>query len=88
MVCREALLWKYLQHPYILPFLGVDAETFSSRNALGLVSPWMDRGTLRQYIISPSYDAFHERDRLASPVVMYISFDANDMFSFTRLHWE
>jgi serine/threonine protein kinase len=87
MICREALLWKYLQHPYILPFFGVDAETFSSRNALCLVSPWMHQGTLRQYITSSSYDDARERDRLVSPAAVVASFDVNGMFSCTRVHW-
>ncbi|KAJ7875375.1 hypothetical protein B0H14DRAFT_2716374, partial [Mycena olivaceomarginata] len=26
--CREALLWKDLQHAHILPFLGIDRDTF------------------------------------------------------------
>jgi serine/threonine protein kinase len=63
-VCREALLWQELKHPFILPFLGVDAETFASRNAICLVSPWMERGTLRQYITSSSYEVARDRDRL------------------------
>jgi hypothetical protein len=64
VVCREALLWRQLSHPYILPFLGVDAETFASRNALCLVSPWMERGTLKQYITSDSYNPPVDRHRL------------------------
>jgi hypothetical protein len=64
MICREALLWRQLDHPHILPFLGVDAETFASRNALCLVSPWMERGTLKQYIASALFDPAVDRDRL------------------------
>jgi hypothetical protein len=64
MICREALLWRQLNHPHILPFLGVDAETFAPRNALCLISPWMERGTLKQYITSASYHAPSDRSRL------------------------
>ncbi|KAJ7318190.1 kinase-like domain-containing protein [Mycena albidolilacea] len=42
--CREALIWKNLDHDYILPFFGVDSETFSG--FLCMVSPWMKNGTL------------------------------------------
>jgi serine/threonine protein kinase len=56
MLCEEALLWRQLDHPYILPFLGIDAETFASRDALSLVSPWMELGTLKKYISSSSYN--------------------------------
>jgi serine/threonine protein kinase len=64
MVYREALLWRQLEHPYILTFLGVDVDTFSSRNAMCLVSPWMEQGTLKNYIASPSYETRRDRDRL------------------------
>jgi serine/threonine protein kinase len=64
MICREALLWRQLNHPHILSFLGVDAETFSSRNALCLISPWMEQGTLKQYITSTLFDPAVDRGRL------------------------
>ncbi|KAJ7738433.1 hypothetical protein B0H14DRAFT_2407896, partial [Mycena olivaceomarginata] len=38
---REALIWRQLSHPNLLPFFGV--YTLESR--LCLVSPWMDNGT-------------------------------------------
>ncbi|CAL1703188.1 unnamed protein product [Somion occarium] len=46
---REAILWKQLQHPYILPFLGIDLETSSSNPPKPrLVSPWMKEGNIRK----------------------------------------
>jgi serine/threonine protein kinase len=48
MFCREALVWQRLNHPSVLPFLGVDAETFSP--LLCMVSPWMSHGTIQKYI--------------------------------------
>ncbi|KAJ7791194.1 kinase-like domain-containing protein [Mycena olivaceomarginata] len=42
--CKEALIWKNLDHDYILPFIGVDSETFPG--FLCMVSPWMDKGAL------------------------------------------
>ncbi|KAF7326860.1 Kinase-like protein [Mycena venus] len=46
--CREALVWKELRHPHILPFLGIDRDSFPS--ALCMVSPWMEHGTVLNYL--------------------------------------
>ncbi|EIN08808.1 kinase-like protein [Punctularia strigosozonata HHB-11173 SS5] len=48
MVGREAALWRQLDHPNVLPFLGVDETTFSPHYAL--VSPWMKNGNLVDYV--------------------------------------
>ncbi|KAJ6476218.1 kinase-like domain-containing protein [Mycena sanguinolenta] len=45
--CREALVWQTLRHKYVLPFIGIDRETFSS---FCLVSPWMQHGTVLRYL--------------------------------------
>jgi serine/threonine protein kinase len=45
---KEALTWRDLQHPNVLPFLGVDLETFPG--SFCLVSPWMRHGTVLKYI--------------------------------------
>jgi serine/threonine protein kinase len=55
-LCREALVWRQLKHPYILPFMGVDIDTFQSSDLVCLVTPWMDLGTLRAFTNS---DQFH-----------------------------
>ncbi|KAJ6542579.1 hypothetical protein B0H19DRAFT_957545 [Mycena capillaripes] len=47
--CREALVWKDLKHPYILEFpVGIDQNSFSS--SLCMVSPWMEHGTVMDYL--------------------------------------
>ncbi|KAF7373269.1 Kinase-like protein [Mycena sanguinolenta] len=46
--CREALLWKNLHHPHILPFLGIDADSFPG--FLSMVSLWMEHGTVINYL--------------------------------------
>ncbi|KAJ6542173.1 kinase-like domain-containing protein [Mycena vulgaris] len=46
--CREALVWKDLHHPHILRFIGIDRESFPS--SLCMVSPWMEHGTVLQYV--------------------------------------
>ncbi|KAJ7353604.1 kinase-like domain-containing protein [Mycena albidolilacea] len=51
--CREALLWKDLQHAHILPFLGIDRDTFPS--SLCMVSPWMEHGTVMHYLKTYGY---------------------------------
>ncbi|KAJ7619319.1 kinase-like domain-containing protein [Roridomyces roridus] len=45
---REALRWKGLDHPNILPFIGLDTKTFP--NSLCMVSPWMEHGTVLQHL--------------------------------------
>ncbi|KAJ7281522.1 kinase-like domain-containing protein [Mycena rebaudengoi] len=46
--CREALLWQRLEHPFVLPFTGIDAESFPS--FLCMVSPWMRPGTILKHL--------------------------------------
>ncbi|KAJ6542587.1 kinase-like domain-containing protein, partial [Mycena capillaripes] len=46
--CQEALVWKDLGHPHILPFLGIDQNSFPS--ALCMVSPWIEHGTVMDYL--------------------------------------
>ncbi|KZT18326.1 kinase-like protein, partial [Neolentinus lepideus HHB14362 ss-1] len=50
---QEALLWHSLDHPNVLPFIGIDSEMLS-RNRVCLVSPWMDNGNLRAYVTKNS----------------------------------
>ncbi|KAJ7286752.1 kinase-like domain-containing protein [Mycena rebaudengoi] len=47
--CREALVWQDLQHPYILPLIGIDHESFPA-TSLCMVSPWMEHGTALRYL--------------------------------------
>ena len=42
--CQEAVMWKYLTHPNVLPFLGVTISP------LQLISDWMPGGDLPGYI--------------------------------------
>ncbi|KAJ7938157.1 kinase-like domain-containing protein, partial [Mycena leptocephala] len=46
--CREALVWKDLHHQHILPFLGIDRDSFPS--SFCMVSPWMEHGTVVTYL--------------------------------------
>ncbi|KAJ7721725.1 kinase-like domain-containing protein [Mycena maculata] len=46
---REALVWHYLRHPNVVPFLGVDFTTLSSP-LRAMVSPWMPLGNVVVYV--------------------------------------
>ncbi|KDQ52433.1 hypothetical protein JAAARDRAFT_210588 [Jaapia argillacea MUCL 33604] len=47
--CQEAIVWQQLgNHPNILPFIGVDANTFAP--LLCMVSPWMAHGNALVYL--------------------------------------
>ncbi|KAJ7289835.1 kinase-like domain-containing protein, partial [Mycena rebaudengoi] len=46
---KEALVWHYLNHPNIVPFLGVDATTFPSPT-MAMVSSWMSQGNVLNYM--------------------------------------
>ncbi|KAJ7454461.1 kinase-like domain-containing protein [Mycena latifolia] len=50
---KEALVWHYLKHPNIVPFLGVDATTFPSPT-MAMVSSWMEQGSVLNYMMENS----------------------------------
>ncbi|KAJ7616201.1 kinase-like domain-containing protein [Mycena polygramma] len=60
--CREALLWQGLRHASILPFLGIDRQTFPP--SLCMVSPWMKHGTILSYL--------HGRERQDSEIERFV----------------
>ncbi|KAF7351247.1 Protein kinase domain-containing protein [Mycena sanguinolenta] len=49
---REALIWRQLSHPNVLPFFGL----YYLKNRLCLVSPWMSNGHLTQFLENASPD--------------------------------
>ncbi|KAJ7868356.1 hypothetical protein B0H14DRAFT_3132679 [Mycena olivaceomarginata] len=46
---KEALVWHYLRHPNIVPFIGVDATTFPTP-MMAMVSSWMSQGSILKYM--------------------------------------
>ncbi|KAF7340963.1 Kinase-like protein [Mycena sanguinolenta] len=68
--CREALVWKELCHPHILPFLGIEGNSFPS--PLCMVSPWMKHGTVLNHLKEHGH---RDVDKLLTRLV-----------SFTRSH--
>ncbi|KAL0061676.1 Rho guanine nucleotide exchange factor [Marasmius tenuissimus] len=45
---REAIFWRQMKHPNILPFLGI--YRLESTQQLCLISPWMNKGNLVQFL--------------------------------------
>lgn len=43
---KEALLWRQLSHPNVLPIYGL----YRFKNRICLVSPWMDAGDISTYL--------------------------------------
>ncbi|KAJ7583592.1 kinase-like domain-containing protein [Mycena floridula] len=63
--CREAILWRQLDHPNVLPFLGVSLEVFAP--SFCLVSPWMSNGNLREYVqLHPDFNRLNAIRDIAS----------------------
>jgi len=44
--CREAVAWKHLRHPNILPLLGVTVGEYRFE----MVSEWMENGNITDFI--------------------------------------
>ncbi|KAJ6460980.1 kinase-like domain-containing protein, partial [Mycena sanguinolenta] len=57
-LCQEALLWKNLEHSFVMPFIGLYSDGSMAgwyEGDLGLCSvamvcPWMPNGTIRKYL--------------------------------------
>ncbi|KAJ7670977.1 kinase-like domain-containing protein, partial [Mycena rosella] len=58
---REALIWRQLCHPNLLPFFGL----YYFQERLCLVSPWMGNGHIREFLKKESYGI----DRLLSLIL-------------------
>ncbi|KAF7328248.1 Serine/threonine-protein kinase STY8 [Mycena venus] len=50
---KEALVWHYLKHSNIVPFLGVDEMTFPAPT-MAMVSSWMSEGSVLNYMAENS----------------------------------
>ncbi|KAH8833074.1 kinase-like domain-containing protein [Flagelloscypha sp. PMI_526] len=55
--CHETLVWRQVQHPNVLPFLGVTETLFPGK--FTLVSPFMKNGNVMSFLeVNPSHDRF------------------------------
>lgn len=46
---QEVLVWSQLEHPNVLPFLGINMDLFPGRHCL--VSPWCNHGSVINYLL-------------------------------------
>ncbi|KAK1216073.1 hypothetical protein PQX77_021304 [Marasmius sp. AFHP31] len=54
---REAILWRQLKHPNILPFHGI--YQLEHTQQLCLISPWMDNGNLVEFLKATKREDVH-----------------------------
>lgn len=72
--CRESLVWKQLNHPSVLPLLGVNTELFAP--GFCLVSPWMSHGNLLTFLEkNPKHDRLKAMLEVAQGMEYLHSFD-------------
>ncbi|KAK1224864.1 hypothetical protein PQX77_012214 [Marasmius sp. AFHP31] len=47
---REAILWRQMKHPNVLPFYGIYQLEVEQIQQLCLISPWMEKGNLVEFL--------------------------------------
>ncbi|KAF9260166.1 kinase-like protein, partial [Marasmius fiardii PR-910] len=57
---QEGIIWRQLNHPNILPFIGI-YYLGTEQKQLCLVSPWMEQGNLVQFLKSTSRDLVNHK---------------------------
>ncbi|KAK0193254.1 kinase-like domain-containing protein [Armillaria mellea] len=72
--CREALVWRNLKHPNVLPFLGVSTKLFVP--SFCLISPWMENGNIMNFLAAnPGHDRLVSIKEVASGMAYLHSLD-------------
>uniref|UniRef100_A0A0W0FW06 Protein kinase domain-containing protein n=1 Tax=Moniliophthora roreri TaxID=221103 RepID=A0A0W0FW06_MONRR len=72
--CHEALIWRQLKHPNVLPFLGVNTAIFAP--GFCLISPWMDNGDIITYLKNnPTHDRLTSINEIAAGMEYLHSLD-------------
>ncbi|KAF7374886.1 LsmAD domain-containing protein [Mycena sanguinolenta] len=69
---REALIWRQLSHPNLLPFFGL----YILEHRLSLISPWMEKGDLRLFLSTAPPDM--DRVSLIADVAMGVEYLHNE----------
>lgn len=77
--CKEAFLWQGLRHPHVLPFYGVDSETFAPR--LSMVSPWMHHGHILKHIVDVGGPEIASTRRYVCPFLRDGCLDGSSAYS-------
>ncbi|KAJ7651364.1 hypothetical protein FB45DRAFT_859919 [Roridomyces roridus] len=67
---REAVIWRHLSHPNLLPFFGV-YYLEATKSRLCLLSPWMENGNVVRYI---QYNPFVDRLALVMDIAMGLEY--------------
>jgi hypothetical protein len=81
---REIFVWQPLDHPNVLPFVGIDGTTFAPR--LCMVSPWMPHGSLLDFIQAKNLEAGQINDLVSQVAQSYkLAYDASYASCTTRL---
>jgi hypothetical protein len=60
----EAVIWRQLEHPNLVLFLGIVQDLNKPFAVVHILSPRMSQGTLLDYINSSSYGASSQRVQL------------------------
>ncbi|KAG7095871.1 hypothetical protein E1B28_006562 [Marasmius oreades] len=68
---QEAIIWRQLNHPNLLPFMGIYYSDMEQKQ-LCLVSPWMEKGNIVQFLKNTSPDLV-DHDLLAYDVACGLS---------------
>ncbi|KAK0204824.1 kinase-like domain-containing protein [Desarmillaria ectypa] len=72
--CHEALVWRNLKHPNVLPFLGVSTEPFAP--SFCLISPWMQNGNIMSFLATnPANDRLTSIKEVANGMAYLHSLD-------------
>ncbi|KAF9256243.1 kinase-like protein [Marasmius fiardii PR-910] len=59
-IMREAIIWQQLEHPNVVPFIGICYMDSEAQKQLSLISPWMDGGSLPEFLrTTPREDVDH-----------------------------
>lgn len=78
--CREAFVWKRLNHEHILPIWGVSTEVFE--RSVCMVLPWMEKRSVRAYISQRRKEDTLSGQDYVRTVDKWVSILAVNVFNF------